>query len=140
MASGVALLGEVLLLCTRALIVASGVDREEGKWYFPSMPTATTFLTLDKKGRTTLPEEVRQALGVGAGDFLLLERTDRGTYELVPATLVPNDQLWFHHPEMQSRVRRAEEEIASGRSTRTETPAESQAFLDSLKQEPRRRH
>jgi len=31
------------------------------------MATVTTFLTLDKKGRTTLPEEVRQALGVGAG-------------------------------------------------------------------------
>jgi bifunctional DNA-binding transcriptional regulator/antitoxin component of YhaV-PrlF toxin-antitoxin module len=29
------------------------------------MATATTFLTLDKKGRTTLPEEIRQALGVG---------------------------------------------------------------------------
>jgi AbrB family looped-hinge helix DNA binding protein len=112
----------------------------EGKWYFPSMATVTTFLTLDKKGRTTLPEEVRQALGVGAGDFLLLERTDRGTYELVPATLVPNDQLWFHHPEMQARVRRAEEEIASGASTRTETPAEAQAFLDSLKAKPNQRH
>ena len=55
-------------------------------------------------------------------------------------TLVPNDQLWFHHPEMQARVRRAEEEIASGRSTRTETPDEAQAFLDSLKKEPRQRH
>lgn len=104
------------------------------------MATVTTFLTLDKKGRTTLPEEVRQALGVGAGDFLLLERTDRGTYELVPATLVPNDQLWFYHPEVQARVRRAEEEFASGRFTRTETPEEAQAFLDSLKKEPRQRH
>jgi AbrB family looped-hinge helix DNA binding protein len=98
---------------------------------------ATTFLTLDKKGRTTLPEEIRQALGVGAGDFLLLELTDRGTYELVPATLVPNDQLWFHQPEMQARIRRAEEEIASGRATRTETPDQAQAFLDSLKSKPR---
>jgi AbrB family looped-hinge helix DNA binding protein len=112
----------------------------EGKWYFPSMATVTAFLTLDKKGRATLPEEVRQALGVGAGDFLLLERTDRGTYELVPATLVPNDQLWFHHPEMQARVRRAEEEIAAGPSTRTETPAEAQALLDSLKKKSRQRH
>ena len=104
------------------------------------MSSSTTFLTLDKKGRTTLPEEVRQALGVGAGDFLLLERTDRGTYELVPATLVPNDQLWFHRAEIQARIRRAEEEIAAGRSTRTQTPAEAQAFLDGLKQSPRRRH
>jgi AbrB family looped-hinge helix DNA binding protein len=119
--------------------VVERVELREGKWYFPSMAD-TTFLTLDKKGRTTLPEEVREALGVGAGDFLLLERTDRGTYELVPATLVPNDQLWFHHPEMQARVRRAEEEIASGRSTRTKTPDEAQAFLDSLKKEPHQRH
>ena len=104
------------------------------------MATTTTFLTLDKKGRTTLPEEVRQALGVAAGDFLLLERTDRGTYELVPATLVPNDQLWFHHPEMQARIRRAEGEVTAGGSTRTETPAEAQDFLDSLKKQTRQRH
>ncbi len=105
----------------------------EGKWYSPSVATTTTFLTLDKKGRTTFPEEVRQALGVAAGDFILLERTERGTFELVPATLVPNDQLWFHHPEMQARIARAEEDFALGRATRTETPEQAQAFLDSLK-------
>ncbi len=97
------------------------------------MAPATTFLTLDKKGRTTLPEEVREALGVGAGDFILLERTDRGTFELVPAVLVPKDQLWFYHPEMQARVTRAEKDFASGRATHTETPEEAQAFLDGLK-------
>ncbi|HEX3553163.1 MAG TPA: AbrB/MazE/SpoVT family DNA-binding domain-containing protein [Thermoanaerobaculia bacterium] len=94
---------------------------------------ATTFLTLDKKGRTTLPEEVREALGVGAGDFILLERTDKGTYELVPATLVPNDQLWFYHPEMQARMARAEEDLAAGRFTRTETPEQALELLDGLK-------
>lgn len=93
----------------------------------------TTFLTLDKKGRTTLPEEVREALGVGAGDFILLEQTDKGTFELVPATLIPNDQLWFHHPEMQARIVRAEEDFKAGRFTRTETPEQAQAFLDGLK-------
>ena len=97
------------------------------------MGAATTFLTLDKKGRTTLPEEVREALGVGAGDFILLERTERGTFELVPATLVPTDQLWFYHPEMQAQIARAEEDFALGRATRTEAPEQAQAFLDSLK-------
>ncbi len=97
------------------------------------MASATTFLTLDKKGRTTFPEEVREALGVGAGDFILLERTNRGTFELVPAVLVPKDQLWFYHPEMQAQIARAEEDFASGRATRTETPEEAQAFLDGLK-------
>ncbi len=99
----------------------------------------STFLTLDKKGRATLPEEVRTALGVGEGDFILLERTERGTFELVPAALVPKDQLWFYHPEMQARIRQAEADLAAGRLTRTETLEEAQAFLDRLKQQRRRR-
>lgn len=93
----------------------------------------TSFLTLDQKGRATLPEEVRKALGVEAGDFILLERTEKGTFELVPATLVPNDQLWFHHPDIQARVARAEADFAEGRATKTRGPEEAQEFLDSLK-------
>ena len=73
-----------------------------------------TYLTLDKKGRATLPEEVREALGVGPGDFVLLERTAGGGYELVAAELVSKDQKWFYHPEMQQRVNAAEAEIRSG--------------------------
>jgi len=38
---------------------------------------------------------------------------------------------------MQERIRHAEEDFASGRFTRTETPAEAQVFLDSLKKKPR---
>jgi hypothetical protein len=51
----------------------------------------------------------------------------------IPATLVPNDQFWFHHPEIQARVARAETDFAEGRSTRTSSPEEAQEFLDSLK-------
>lgn len=98
------------------------------------MTASATFLTLDKKGRTTFPEEVREALGVQAGDFILLERTAKGTFELVPASLIPNDQLWFHHPEVQARIAKAEADFASGRATKTKTPQEAQAFLDGLKQ------
>jgi AbrB family looped-hinge helix DNA binding protein len=97
------------------------------------MAQTTAFLTLDQKGRATLPEEVRAALGVEAGDIILLERTERGTFELVPATLVPTDQLWFHHPKMQDRIARAESDFSEGRSSRTKTPEEAQALLDSLK-------
>lgn len=95
--------------------------------------TDTLFLTLDRKGRVGFPEEVRKALGVEAGGFILLERTERGTFELVPATLVPNDQLWFHHPDVQARVARAEADFAEGRFTRTSNPEGAQGFLDSLK-------
>ena len=97
---------------------------------------SSAFVTLDKKGRATLPEEVRTALGVEAGDFIILERTERGTFELVPAALVPKDQLWFYHPEMQGRIRKAEASFAAGRATVTKTPEEAKAFLDRLKRRP----
>ena len=101
------------------------------------MAPATKFLTVDDQGRATLPQEVRDALGVDAGGFLLLERTERGTFELIPASLIPTDQLWFYHPEMQERVAQAEADLAAGRSTRTETLEQAQAFLDQLKRQER---
>ena len=101
------------------------------------MTETARYITLDKKGRATLPEEVRESLGVGEGDFVLLEKTERGTYELVPASLVPKDQLWFYHPEMQKRIERAEENFRAGRYTSTRSPEEAQTFLDSLKKKTR---
>ena len=94
---------------------------------------SSAFATLDKKGRATLPENVRVALGVEAGDFIILERTERGTYELVPAALVPKDQLWFHHPAMQARIRKAEADIAASNVSRTRTVKMARVFLDGLK-------
>jgi hypothetical protein len=49
---------------------------------------------------------------------------------------VAEDQPWFHHPDVQDRIRRAEEDLASGRCTRTETLAEALAFLDALEIKP----
>lgn len=103
------------------------------------MGSGISYLSVDRKGRATLPEEVRAALGLHAGDFVLLERTERGTYELVPATLVPKDQLWFHHPEMQTRIQRAEGEFAAGRATATKGVEEARIFLDSLKRRARKK-
>lgn len=92
------------------------------------------YMTIDSRGRATLPDQVRRDLGIdAANNLVILDRTDRGTYELVPAALVPKDQLWFHHPAVQERVAEAEADFREGRSTRTETPEEAQDFLDSLK-------
>jgi AbrB family looped-hinge helix DNA binding protein len=102
------------------------------------MGEGAAYLSIDQKGRATLPEEVRASLGLRSGDFVLLEKTERGTYELVPAELVRRDQLWFHHPKMQRRIRKAEADLAEGRTKLTRTPAEAQALLDSAKS-PRRR-
>ena len=100
------------------------------------MSRGVSYLSVDRKGRATLPEEVRTSLGLRPGDFVLLERTERGTYELVPADLVPRDQLWFHHPDMQRRIGRAEADVAEGRTTVTRGADEAQALLDRSKRSP----
>lgn len=103
-----------------------------------SAASAVSYLSVDQKGRATLPEEVRASLGLRPGDFVLLEKTERGTYELVPAALVPRDQLWFRHTEMQRRIRKAEADLTEGRTKVTRTVAEAQALLDSFKARRRR--
>lgn len=112
------------------------------EYFFPKgviVGEAISYLTLDGKGRATLPEDVRRSLGLTQGDLVLLERTERGTYELVPATLVPRDQLWFHHPAVRSRVARAEADLAAGCSESVPTPEDAQALLDRLKRKRARR-
>lgn len=42
--------------------------------------------TLTSKGQLTLPKEVREALGVGAGDRLDFVRMDDGNFAVLPAT------------------------------------------------------
>ena len=92
-------------------------------------------MNVDKRGRGTLPDEVRRDLGIGEEDIsiIILEKTERGTYELVPAALIPRDQLWFRHPEMQQRLVQAEADFREGRSSTAETPEEAEALLDKMK-------
>lgn len=90
-------------------------------------------MTLDGKGRVTLPDVVRRKLGLTKGDMVILRETEHGTFELIPAELVPRDQAWFYHPEMQARLRAAEESVRAGTAVATRTPEEAQAFLDGLK-------
>ena len=52
--------------------------------------------------------------------------------------LVPRDQLWFHHPEMQSRIRKVRADLAEGHTKVTRTVTEAQALLDGFKGRRRR--
>ena len=97
------------------------------------MPEVLGFVTIDKKGRAVFPLALRRELGLTDGAHLRIERTDDGAYELVPAELVPRDQLYFHMPEVRERVERAEQSFRDGTSTRTEGEKATQEFLDSLK-------
>ena len=90
------------------------------------------YLTIDPKGRTTLPQEMRKQLGVSEGIQLRIDVTDTGSFEIVPSVSVPLDQLYYHSPEGRARLERAEEDFRLGRATRTSGEEETQRFLDSL--------
>ncbi len=94
------------------------------------------FLTIDPKGRTTLPQHMREALGITPQTQIRVDRADDGTFELVPTVMIPQDQLWYHSPEGRERLRSAEASFREGRSTRTVGEAETQRHLDGLKSRP----
>ena len=93
------------------------------------------FMIIDKRGRGTLPEELRRDLGLGGDgeNIVLFEKTPHGTYEVVPAALIPADQRWFHHPAVQGRMEEAEADFRAARSTRADSPEEALLHLDRLK-------
>jgi antitoxin PrlF len=65
------------------------------------------------KGVITLPNQVRQELGLEEGDEMLVSVQD-GTIVLSPARVIPRDQEWFWTPEWQAGERQADYEYAQG--------------------------
>ena len=86
-------------------------------------------IVVGDKGRVTLPESVRNHLGIEEGDKLGIELSANGTVELVPLALMPRDQIWFAHSEMQERISEALSDIRAGRTTRVSKKSEVRAHL-----------
>jgi antitoxin MazE len=64
--------------------------------------------------QVTIPSRISKALKLKKGDHVPMRLV--GTrVELVPASLIPKDQLWFWTPEWQAKEREADEDIAQGR-------------------------
>jgi AbrB family looped-hinge helix DNA binding protein len=91
-----------------------------------------------EKGRVTLPEAVRKHLGIEEGDELGVELSANGTVELVPLAIIPKDQVWFAHPEMQDRISEALNDIRGGRTTRIASRSDVRPSLEKLKKAHRR--
>ena len=70
--------------------------------------TASHTVTVDSKGRLTIPQELRQALGIEPGDTLFVETENNGTVLRYAKAENPFDAL----------ARHAEQEYHAGR-TRT---------------------
>ena len=71
-------------------------------------------IRMGSKNQVTIPHRISKALRLRKGDHMLIRLVDRKV-ELVPARLIPKDQLWFWTPEWQQKEREADEEISRGR-------------------------
>ena len=69
---------------------------------------------LGAKHQVTIPHRISKALQLRKGDHLLMRLVGRRV-ELIPASLVPRDQVWFWTPEWQKKEREADADIAAGR-------------------------
>ena len=66
------------------------------------------------KNQITIPHRISKALRLKKGDHMLVRVVGK-TVELVPASIIPRDQLWFWTPEWRKKEREADEDIAQGR-------------------------
>ena len=88
-------------------------------------------MTLTKvrpKGQITLPDGVRKAARLSEGDYLEIS-VESGAIVMRPKKLIDADQAWFWSDAWQRSEREASEDIARGRTRRSDN---GDAFLDSL--------
>lgn len=69
--------------------------------------------TLRAKGQLTLPDDIRRAAHLEAGDLLEAELTPEGIL-LRPQKLINATQAWFWSPEWQAGERDADADRAAG--------------------------
>lgn len=77
-------------------------------------PAIEEAVRLGAKHQVTIPHRISQALRLKKGDHMLMRLVGQRV-EMIPANLIPKDQLWFWTPEWQKMEREADEDIAQGR-------------------------
>ncbi len=81
-----------------------------------------------KKAQLTLPQSVRQELGIEEGDFLDVQ-VRSGEIVLRVKKLVDKEQAWFWTSRWQQGEKEAEEDIRAGRVHRFPNADEGVKFL-----------
>jgi bifunctional DNA-binding transcriptional regulator/antitoxin component of YhaV-PrlF toxin-antitoxin module len=84
------------------------------------------------KAQLTLPEEIRSALHIGAGDEVEFAVHDVGTITIRGYVSIPTGQAWFFTPEWLAGEQEAENELRSRRGTHHRSADEMFAYLDTL--------
>ena len=81
-----------------------------------------------KKAQVTLPQSVRQQLGIEEGDFLYIQ-VRSGEIVLKVKKLVDKEQAWFWTNRWQQGEKEAEEDIRAGRVQNFPDTRKAVAFL-----------
>jgi antitoxin MazE len=77
-------------------------------------PALEEAVRVGAKYQVTIPRRIARALRLKKGDHLLV-CLEGQRLEMVPASPIPKDQLWYWTPEWQAKEREADEDIAKGR-------------------------
>lgn len=70
-------------------------------------------VTISSKGQIAIPKEVRDSLHIKEGDQLIF-KVENGKIILEPALNIPRSQAWFWSPEVQEKVKKADENFNAG--------------------------
>lgn len=76
-------------------------------------PAIEEAVRLGAKHQVTIPHRISKALRLKRGDHMLMRLVGQRV-EMIPANLVPKDQLWFWTPEWQAKEREVDEALARG--------------------------
>ncbi len=96
----------------------------------------SNLVQIRKKAQLTIPQSVRQKLGIEEGDFLDVQ-VRSGEIVLKVKKLVDKEQAWFWTRRWQQGEKEAEEDISVGRVHRFPDAKSAVAFLNSQPEEER---
>jgi len=87
---------------------------------------------LRNKGQVTVPQEIRNLLGVEEGDDLLFFTDNAGRVVVSRAQIIDPDQAWFWSDRWQRMERQAQADLEAGRIVEYANVAEALAALDKI--------
>jgi AbrB family looped-hinge helix DNA binding protein len=87
---------------------------------------------LRNKGQVTVPQEIRNLLGVEEGDDLLFYTDEAGRIVVSRAQIIDPDQAWFWKNRWQRMEQEAQADLEAGRIVEYSNIAEALAALDEI--------
>ena len=87
---------------------------------------------LRNKGQVTVPQEVRNLLGVEEGDDLLFYSDEAGRVVVSRAQIIDPEQAWFWSDRWQRMEQEAQADLEAGRIVEYTNIAEALAALDEI--------